>query len=88
MVFWFPLLCGMVPSIHCHLPLSFSGFIFFLKEKYGKKTPLSTFHCNQLQHTCSACFKTDLPYYFRFNFVEVVTEPCGSVVLRDVMEVT
>ena len=23
----------------------------FLKEKYGKKTPLSTFHCNQLQHT-------------------------------------
>ena len=42
-----------VPSIHCHLPLSFSGFILekkkerkknFLKEKHGKKTPLSTFH--------------------------------------------
>ena len=51
------------------------------KEKYGKKTPLSTFHCNQLQHTRSACFKTDLPDHFRFNFVKVVTEPCGSVVL-------
>ena len=61
---------------------------FFLKEKYGKKTPLSTFHCNQLQHTRSACFKTDLPYYFRFNFVEVITEPCRSVVLLDITEVT
>ena len=81
-VFWFPLLCGWVPSIHCHLPLSFSGFIsLFLKEKHGKKTPLSTFHCNQLQHTRSACFKTDLPDCFRFNFVQVVTEPCGSVAL-------
>ena len=54
---------------------------FFLKEKHGKKTPLSTFHCNQLQHTRSICFKTDLPDHFRFNFVQVVTEPCGSVVL-------
>ena len=51
------------------------------KEKHGKKTPLSTFHCNQLQHTRSACFKTDLPDHFRFNFVQVITEPCGSVVL-------
>ena len=25
--------------------------------------------------------KTDLPDHFRFNFVQVVTEPCGSVVL-------
>ena len=56
-------------------------FYFFIKEKHGKKTPLSTFHCNQLQHTRSACFKADLPDYFRFNFVPVVTEPCGSVVL-------
>ena len=54
---------------------------FFLKERHGKKTLLSTFHCNQLQHIRSACFKTDLPDYFRFNFVQVVTEPCGSVVL-------
>ena len=73
------------PSIHCHLPLSFSGFIFFFffffKDKHGKKTPLSTFHCNQLQHTRSACFKIDLPDYFRFSFVQVLTEPCGSVVL-------
>ena len=76
----------LVPSIHCHLTLS---VVFWLhlktktkfKEKHGKKTPLSTFHCNQLQHTRSACFKTDLPDHFRFNFVQVVTEPCGSVVL-------
>ena len=46
-----------------------------------KNTPLSTFHCNQLQHTRSACFKTDLPDHFRFNFVQVVNEPCGSIVL-------
>ena len=59
----------------------FFSFFFFLKEKHRKKTPLSTFHCNQLQHTCSACFKTNLLDYFRFNFVQVVTEPCGSVVL-------
>ena len=61
----------------------------FLKEKHGKKTPLSTFHSNQLQHTRSASFKTDLPDHFRLNFVQVVTEPCRSVVLFcDVTEVT
>ena len=62
---------------HCRFMASF----FFFKEEHGKKTPLSAFHCNQLQHTPSACFKTDLPDYFRFHFVQVVTEPCGSVVL-------
>ena len=80
-VFWFPLLPHRFIAI-CHV-------IFWLhlktktkfKEKHGKKTPLSTFHCNQLQHTRSACFKTDLPDNFRFSFVQVVTEPCGSVVL-------
>ena len=69
--------------------LPFATVVFWLhlktktkfKEKHGKKTPLSAFHCNQLQHTRSACFKTDLPDHFRFNFVQVVTEPCGSVVL-------
>ena len=69
--------------------LPFATVVFWLhlktktkfKEKHGKKTPLSTFHCNQLQHTRSAYFKTDLPDHFRFNFVQVVTEPCGSVVL-------
>ena len=76
----------LVPSIHCHLPLSFSGFILEkkikkIKEKHGKKTPLSTFHINQLQHTRSAGFKADLPDHFRFSFVQVVTEPCRSVVL-------
>ena len=53
----------------------------FFKGKAWKETPLSTFHSNQLQHTRSACFKTDLPDHFRFNFVQVVTEPCRSVVL-------
>ena len=68
---------------HCRFLASFFllFLIYFFKEKHGKKTPLSTFHCNQLQHTRSACFKTDLPDYFRLNFVQVVTEPCGSVVL-------
>ena len=67
---------------HCRFLASFFFFFFFFfKKKHGKKTPLSTFHCNQLQHTRSVCFKTDLPDHFRFNFVQVVTEPCGSVVL-------
>ena len=69
--------------------LSFATVVFWLhlktktkfKEKHGTKPPLSTFHCNQLQHTRSACFKTDLPDHFRFNFVQGVTEPCESVVL-------
>ena len=65
---------------HCRFLASFLLF-YFLKEKHGKKTPLSTFHCNQLQHTRLACFKTDLPEHFWFNFVQVITEPCGSVVL-------
>ena len=86
---WFPLLLSHLGLIDS-LPL-FATVVFWLhlktffkrkeKEKHGKKTPLSTFHCNQLQHTRSACFKTDLPDHFRFNFVQVVTEPCGSVVL-------
>ena len=62
--------------------LPFATVVFWLhlktktkfKEKHGKKTPLSTFHCNQLQHTRSACFKTDLPDHFRSIFVQVVTE--------------
>ena len=66
-----------VAICHCCFLASF----FFWKEKHGKKTPLSTFHCNQLKHTCSASFKTDLPDYFDLIFVQVVTEPCGSVVL-------
>ena len=69
--------------------LPFAAVVFWLhlktktkfKEKHGKKTPLSTFHCNQLQHTRSACFKTDLPDHLRFNFIQVVTEPRESVVL-------
>ena len=65
--------------------LPFATVVFWLyfrkKTLHGKKTPLSTFHSNQLQHTHSACLKTDLPDHFRFNFVQVVTEPCRSVVL-------
>ena len=59
--------------------LPFATVVFWLhfcfKEKHGKtQTPLSTFHCNHLQHTRSACFKTDLPDYFWFSFVQVVTD--------------
>ena len=79
----------LVPTSSSVDSLPFATVVFWLhlktktkfKEKHGKKTPLSTFHCNQLQHTRSACFKTDMPDHFRFNFVQVITEPCGSVVL-------
>ena len=40
-----------IATCHCRFLAS------FLKEKHGKKIPLSTLHCNQLQHTRSACFK-------------------------------
>ena len=72
-----------VARSHRFIAICHCRFLASLKNifKHGKKTPLSTFHCNQLQHTRWACFKTDLPDHFRFNFVQVVTEPCGSVVL-------
>ena len=63
---------------HCRFLASFKNKIL-KKGKAWKEN--STFHCNQLLHTRSACFKTDLPDHFRFNFVQVVTEPCRSVVL-------
>ena len=72
---------GPIDSLPFATVVSWLFFFFFFKEKHGKKTPLSTFCCNQLQNTRSACFKTDLPDYFQFNFVQVVTEPCRSVVL-------
>ena len=54
----------------------------FLRKSMERKLLCQPFtQCNQLQHTRSACFKTDLPDHFRFNFVQVVTETCGSVVL-------
>ena len=68
--------------------LPFATVIFWLhlktkfKEKHGIKTPLSTFHCNQLQLTRSACFKTDLPDHFRFNFVQVMRVSCLVVTSR------
>ena len=72
-MFWFPLLPHRFIAIcHCRFLASFKNKKF--KEKHGKETPL--FHRNQLQHTRSACFKTYLPDHFRFNFVQVVTEPC------------
>ena len=78
-VFWFPLLPHRFIAIcHCRFLASFKNKNK-IKEKHGKETPL--FHRNQLQHTRSACFKTDLPDHFRFNSVQVVTEPCRSVVL-------
>ena len=67
-----------------HFFLSF----FFWKEKHGKKTPLSTFHCNQLQHTRSACFKTDLPDYFDSILFKLLLSHAGQLSCCDVMEVT
>ena len=77
-------------SIHCHLPLSFSGFILeknFLKEKHGKKTPLSTFHCNQLQHTRSACFKSCQTTFDSILFKSLLSH-AGQLSCLDVTEVT
>ena len=74
---------------HCHLPLSFSGFIFFFwNKKHGKKTPLSTSHCNQLQHTRSACFKIDLPDYFDSILFKSLLSHAGQLSCCDVTEVT
>ena len=68
---WLGPIRRFIAICHCHF---LASFFFFLKAKHAKKTPLSTFHCNQLQHTHLACFKTDLPDYFRFSFVQVITD--------------
>ena len=60
----------------------------FLKEKRRKKTPLSTFHCNQLQHTRSACFKVDLPDYFHSILFKSLLSHAGQLSCRVVTEVT
>ena len=74
---WFIAIC------HCCFLASF----FFWKEKHGKETPLSTFHCNQLQHTRSACFKTDLPDYFDSILFKSLLSHAGQLSC-DVTEVT
>ena len=66
----------------------FFFFFFFFKEKHRKKTPLSTFHCNQLPHTCSACFKTDLPDYFDSISFKSLLSHAGHLSCCDVTEVT
>ena len=60
---------------------------FKKKERHGKKTLLSTFHCNQLQHTRSACFKTDLPTFDSILFKSLLSH-AGQLFCRDVTEVT
>ena len=72
---------------HCRFLASFF-FFFFFKEKHRKKTPLSTFHCNQLQHTRSACFKTDLPDYFDSISFKSLLSHAGQLSCCDVTEVT
>ena len=74
---------------HCRFLASFFFFFFFFwNEKHGKKTPLSTFHCNQLQHTRSACFKTDLPDYFDSVSFKSLLSHVGQLSCCDVTEVT
>ena len=76
--------------------LPFATVVFWLhlkaktkfKEKHGKKIPLSTFHCNQLQHTRSACFKTDLPDYFDSILFKSLLSHAGKLSCCDVTEVT
>ena len=76
--------------------LPFATVVFWLhlktktkcKEKHGKKTPLSTFHCNQLQHTRSACFKTDLPDTFDSILFKSLLSHAGQMSCCDVTEVT
>ena len=63
-------------------PINSLPFAIFFKGKAWKENSFVNFSLQPLQHTRSACFKTDLPDYFRFSFVQVVTEPCGSVVLE------
>ena len=69
------------------LPFFFFSFSFW-NEKHGKKTPLSTSHCYQLQHTRSACFKTDLPDYFDSILFKSLLSHAGQLSCCDVTEVT
>ena len=66
---------------HCRFLASFFFYFFFLRKSMERTFLCQLFTATNCKNTRSACFKTDLPDYFRFNFVQVVTEPCGSVVL-------
>ena len=69
------------------LPLSFSGFIFKRKSMERKLSPLSTFHCNQLQHTRSACFKICQTTFNSILFKSLLSH-VGQLSCHDVTEVT
>ena len=58
--------------------LHFLFLFLFFKEKHGKKTPLSTFHCNQL--ICQTTFDSTL-------FKSLLSH-AGQLSCRDVTEVT
>ena len=86
-VFWFPLLCGWVPSIHCHLPLSFSGFIFKRKSMERKllcqlftATSCSTLARHALKLNCQTTFDSTL--------LKSLLSHAGQLPCRDVTEVT
>ena len=79
---------GPIDSLPFATVIFWLNFFFFLKGKHGKKTPLSTFHCNQLQHIRSACFKTDLPDYFDSISFKSLLSHAGQLSCCDVTEVT
>ena len=79
---------GPIDSLPFATVVFWLHFFFFFKEKHGKKTPLSTFHCNQLQHTRSACIKTDLPDYFDSILFKSLLSHAGQLSCCDVTEVT
>ena len=71
-----------IATCHCRFLAS------FLKGKaWGKKFPLSTFHCNQLQHTHLACFKICQTTFDSILFKSLLSH-VGQSSCRDVTEVT
>ena len=60
---------------------------FFLKKKHGKKTPLSTFHCNQLQHTRWHALKLICQTAFNSILFKSLLSHAGQLSCRDVTEV-
>ena len=71
----------VIATCHCRFLAS------FLKGKTWKKTPLSIFRCNQLQHPRSASFKICQTTFDSILFKSLLSH-AGQLSCRDVTEVT
>ena len=76
-----------VPSIHCHLPLSFSGFNF-KKEKHGKKLHCQLFTAKNWSTLARHALKLICQTTFDSILFKSLLSHAGQLSCHDVTEVT